>query len=222
MTLILIVIVIATIAYFVLVNKNENQTPSLPSLNEIRYPTIDESQLNDDLSSAVGIDYRNLRNFLAVKDFESAQKETQSLFPKFFYIDLNAINPDPEKTKTPRIPCTDICTIDRLWVKYSEGRFGISVQHEIWINVYQSLYKEKQEFDKREKIESSDDELSFSAQWDAWYKLNDIVGWKSDNFGLIYQGSAPKGHLPVIYSPNNLNHYSAMIGLFLRLRSCLE
>lgn len=205
-----------------LVNKNEDETSSLPNPNEIKYPTFDESQLNDDLSSAVEIDYRNLRNFLAVKDFESANKETKSIFQKISYINLNLSDPDPEKTKIPRIPCTDICTIDRLWVKYSEGRFGISVQDEIWINIYASLYKEKQEFDKREKIESSADELSFSAQFDAWFKLNDILGWKSDNSGLIYQCSAPKGHLPVIYSPSNINHYSALIGLFMRLRICLQ
>jgi GUN4-like len=183
------------------------------------------SDLNDDLSSAVGIDYRNLRNCLAVKDFESANKETKSIFQKISYINLNLSDPDPENMITPRIPCTDICTIDRLWVKYSQGRFGISVQHDIWINIYASLYKEKQEFDKREKIERDADELSFWAQEDAWSKLNDIVGWKSNNFGLIsliYQVSAPQGHLPLIYSPNNINHYSALIGLFIRLRSCLQ
>ncbi len=108
MTLILMVIVIATIAYFILVNKKENQTPSLPNRNEIRYPTIDESQLNDDLSSAVGIDYRNLRKCLAVKDFESANKETKSLFEKISSIDLKLMDTDPQKRKIPRIPCTDI------------------------------------------------------------------------------------------------------------------
>lgn len=205
-----------------LVNKNEDETSSLPSISENKYPIIDESQLNDDLSSAVGIDYRKLRNCLAVKDFESANKETKSIFQKISYIDLNLSDPDPEKTKIPRIPCTDICTIDRLWVKYSEGRFGISVQHEIWINIYASLYKEKQEFDKREKIESNADEISFSAQFDAWFKLNDLLGWKSENSSLIYQCSAPKGHLPVICSPSNINHYAALIGLFMRLRICLQ
>ena len=222
MTLILMVIVIATIAYFVLVNKKENQTPSLPNRNEIRYPTIDESQLNDDLSSAVGIDYRNLRKCLAVKDFESANKETKSIFEKISYMDITLTNPDPQNTKIPRIPCTDIFTIDRLWVKYSEGRFGLSVQFIIWKDIYLRLYDEKEEFNRREKIESSHDELDFLAQSDAFRKFYDIIGWESDNDRLIYQESAPKGHLPAIFRPSNALHYYIMVRLFFRLMSCLQ
>jgi hypothetical protein len=213
------VIVIATIAYFVLVNKKENQTPSLPNRNEIRYPTIDESQLNDDLSSAVGIDYRNLRKCLAVKDFESANKETKSLFEKISSIDLKLMDPDPQKRKIPRIPCTDICTIDRLWVKYSEGRFGFSVQFIIWTDIYLRLYNEKKEFNRREKIESSDDELNFFAQLDAMRKFYDIIGWEDDS-RLIYQESAPEGHLPDIFWHSHPFHYFTMVNVFHRLMSC--
>jgi hypothetical protein len=192
--------------------------------NENKLIEVDESQLNDDLSSAVGIDYRNLRNFLAVKDFESANKETKSLFQKISYINLKVSNPDPEKTNTERIPCTDLCTIDRLWVKYSEERFGISVQQKIQREIFINLYIEKQEFDKREKIERSDEELAQSAGFDTWGKFNEIVGWKSADMGpiYIYEDSAPMGHLPVIYEPHNRHHYSAMIHLFARLRQCLE
>ncbi|MBE9184497.1 GUN4 domain-containing protein [Microcoleus sp. LEGE 07076] len=218
MTLILMVIVIATIAYFVLVNKKENQTPSLPNRNEIRYPTIDESQLNDDLSSAVGIDYRNLRKCLAVKDFESANKETKSLFEKISSIDLDLMDPDPQNRKIPRIPCTDICTIDRLWVKYSEGRFGFSVQFMIWSDIYLRLYNEKKEFNRREKIESSEDELEFSANFDAMYKFYNIIGW-NDSVNRIYQESAPEGHLPSLFWHHPF-HYRTMVGVFHRLMSC--
>jgi len=217
MTLILMVIVIATIAYFVLVNKKENQTPSLPNRNEIRYPTIDESQLNDDLSSAVGIDYRNLRKCLAVKDFESANKETKSLFEKISSIDLDLMDPDPQNRKIPRIPCTDICTIDRLWVKYSEGRFGFSVQFMIWSDIYLRLYNEKKEFNRREKIESSEDELELSANFDAMYKFYNIIGW--DDSRRIYQESAPEGHLPSLFWHHPF-HYRTMVGVFHRLMSC--
>ncbi|HYX15858.1 MAG TPA: GUN4 domain-containing protein [Nostoc sp.] len=30
-------------------------------------------------------------------------------------------------------PCTDLRTIDRLWVKYSNGHFCFSVQKRIWL-----------------------------------------------------------------------------------------
>uniref|UniRef100_A0A0C1NM16 GUN4-like domain-containing protein n=1 Tax=Tolypothrix bouteillei VB521301 TaxID=1479485 RepID=A0A0C1NM16_9CYAN len=32
-------------------------------------------------------------------------------------------------------PCTDLRTIDQLWVKYTNGRFGFSVQKRIWFSV---------------------------------------------------------------------------------------
>jgi hypothetical protein len=32
-------------------------------------------------------------------------------------------------------PCADLQTIDRLWVKYSDGKFGFSVQKQIWLSV---------------------------------------------------------------------------------------
>jgi hypothetical protein len=35
-----------------------------------------------------------------------------------------------EELKT--FPCKDLRTIDRLWVKYSQGKFGFSVQKQIW------------------------------------------------------------------------------------------
>ena len=31
-----------------------------------------------------------------------------------------------------QLPCADIRTIDQLWVKYSDGKFGFSVQKKIW------------------------------------------------------------------------------------------
>ena len=31
-----------------------------------------------------------------------------------------------------QFPCTDLKTIDRLWVNYSNGKFGFSVQKQMW------------------------------------------------------------------------------------------
>jgi len=40
------------------------------------------------------------------------------------------------------IPATDLRTIDQLWVKYSSGKFGFSVQKQIWYEVNQNLLPE--------------------------------------------------------------------------------
>jgi hypothetical protein len=42
------------------------------------------------------------------------------------YLDIESIE---------KFPCTDLGTIDQLWVKYSYGRFGFSVQKRIWESV---------------------------------------------------------------------------------------
>ncbi len=36
-------------------------------------------------------------------------------------------------------PCIDLRTIDQLWVRYSNGRFGFSVQKRIWQSVGENL-----------------------------------------------------------------------------------
>jgi GUN4-like len=78
-------------------------------------------------------------------------------------------------------PCTDLRTIDRLWVKYSNGRFGFSVQKQIYLEV-------------GGKPDGNFDEVTLN-------KLGDRVGWKVDNNWIRYSGvtfstSAPVGHLP--------------------------
>jgi hypothetical protein len=71
-------------------------------------------------------------------------------------------------------------TIDQLWVKYSNGRFGFSVQKRI----YQSLGGTK-EYDESE----------------VWQKFGDKVGWRKKNEWLYYNDltfseKAPEAHLP--------------------------
>jgi len=70
-------------------------------------------------------------------------------------------------------------TIDQLWVKYSNGRFGFSVQKRI----YQSLGGTRQ-YDEK-----------------VWEKFGDKVGWRKNNSWLYYNvltfsEKAPEAHLP--------------------------
>jgi len=78
-----------------------------------------------------------------------------------------------------RFPCEDLRTIDQLWVKYSNGRFGFSVQKRI----YESLGGSR-EYD--EKI---------------WESFGDRVGWRVNNIWLYYNEykfdtPALGGHFP--------------------------
>jgi eukaryotic-like serine/threonine-protein kinase len=84
------------------------------------------------LKSAVGMDYSKLRDLLAAGKWKEADEETLRVM-------LAVAKREDEgwfnKESIDNFPCADLRTIDQLWVKYSNGRFGFSVQKRI----YQSL-----------------------------------------------------------------------------------
>jgi serine/threonine-protein kinase len=132
--------------------------------------------LADDLKSDKGIDYSRLRDLLAAGDWLGADGETADkmllVIGKDFCFEVNT---DDIK----QFPCTDLRTIDRLWVKYSNGHFGFSVQKHIWQEVGGKVDRETEKrFDER-------------------------VGWRVNNkwlgksySELTFSLQAPKGHLP--------------------------
>jgi len=128
------------------------------------------------LVSAVGMDYINLRNLLAAGKWKEADAETERVMLKVAgrekeeWLDSSSID---------KFPCEDLRTIDQLWVKYSNGRFGFSVQKRI----YQSLGGTR-EYDS-----------------EIWLALGDRVGWRVNRYWLDYDElkfntKAPEGHLP--------------------------
>ena len=131
-----------------------------------------------ELKSAVGMDYRKLRDYLAQGKWKEADEETARVMlavakrEKEGWLDDKSID---------NFPCEDLRTIDQLWVKYSGGKFGFSVQKRIY-----------QGFGTREY----NDEI--------WDKFGYKVGWKKGGNWLYYTDitydkKAPEGHLPVLY-----------------------
>jgi O-acetyl-ADP-ribose deacetylase (regulator of RNase III) len=86
----------------------------------------------DRLSCESGIDYTRLRDLLSAGQWLEADLETKAIMLKI---------PDREaegwlrEEDIKNFPCTDLLIIDNLWVEYSQGRFGFSVQKEIWESV---------------------------------------------------------------------------------------
>ena len=82
-----------------------------------------------DLISALGMDYRKLRDLLKTGKWTKADEETRRLMlavtkrEQEGYLGTNSID---------NFPCEDLRTIDYLWVKYSNGKFGFSVQKRIY------------------------------------------------------------------------------------------
>jgi hypothetical protein len=75
------------------------------------------------------MDYRKLRDYLAQGKWKEADEETAWVMlavakrEKEGWLDDEHID---------NFPCEDLSIIDKLWVKYSKGKFGFSVQKRIY------------------------------------------------------------------------------------------
>ena len=88
----------------------------------------------NELTSAVGVDYTKLRDLLAASQWPEADNETGAVMLK---ISRRVTAGWLREEDITEFPCPDLNTIDCLWMKYSQGRFGFSVQSRIWESVGQ-------------------------------------------------------------------------------------
>ncbi|HEY9615039.1 MAG TPA: GUN4 N-terminal ARM-like repeat domain-containing protein [Allocoleopsis sp.] len=125
------------------------------------------------LSSEGGIDYRPLQQLLVKQDFLAADRHTleklcelagpAAVQRKWLYF-----------SEVESFPSTDLQTINTLWFIHSQGKFGFSVQRDLWLSLNKN-----------------------------WEKLWEKIGWKTGNSWTRYPGeftwnlSAPVGHLPL-------------------------
>lgn len=140
----------------------------LTGLEPSNYP------LSVTLKTDYGADYNKLQYLLASGKFKEADIETTHLL-------LWAANREEEGTlnseSVKRFSCTDLRTIDTLWTQHSNGRFGFSVQTQLWKTGQVDL----------EEFVSHIGWLNLSARNnEIWVKYND----------LIFERRAPIGHLP--------------------------
>jgi hypothetical protein len=120
-------------------------------------------QLTNELKSERGIDYTKLRDLLKANNWQEAEQETDKVM-------LKALDEKINREALLKFPCTDLRTIDHLWVKYSNGNFGFSVQRQIYWAVGGNLQTEE-----------------------AWNKFVQRVGWTGS---VTFHTFSPKGHLP--------------------------
>ena len=83
------------------------------------------SQLEDDLM-LLGDRYRyqDLQEYLRNENWFEADKETIRLILAVTAKEIEELTPEDIQ----HFPCNDLMVIDRLWMKYSDGRFGFSPQ----------------------------------------------------------------------------------------------
>ncbi|MEG3845888.1 serine/threonine-protein kinase [Microcoleus sp. herbarium19] len=115
------------------------QTPELPIL-----PTKSAANSAETLSLSVtstfdlnlisrrGVDYTKLRDFLSNKKWKEADRETWTVMCQSLSLEPGTAL---ELTQINQLPCEDLHIADRLWLHYSQGRFGFSVQKQIYESV---------------------------------------------------------------------------------------
>ena len=170
-------------------------------LTYLREPTI--SSVSVQLKSAQGVDYTRLRDLLAAGMWKEADLETRNVM-------LKATKGEKEgyfNKPIDNFPCDDLRTIDYLWVTYSEGRFGFSVQKKIWL-----------------EVGGKDDDKAIG-------KLGDYVGWRNEYYkiwlkyeDLTFNMQARSGHLPGFLGVNVFafmeDRRNLLMGIFSSIENC--
>jgi hypothetical protein len=215
---ILILIVLAVVVYFVLSQSSSNNQASKSSsrtqaskassqnyTNQVDYSNLEIISL--DSSVSIHYNYSHLRDLLAEGKWKEADKETGRLMLAVGNLTVEKkiedgewTHADPDSNRLGMLhffyfPCPDLCTIDRLWLKYSNGRFGFSVQKRIMSEIGEDslsillsalLERSGHTFEKRMEIRDT---------------FEKRIGWYSPSSSKIYNDltfsiSAPYGHLP--------------------------
>jgi serine/threonine-protein kinase len=123
--------------------------------------------------------YAQLETYLANKQWQEADAETDKLILKFAGED-KALNSESSNN----ISCKSLQTIDRLWIDNSDGRFGFTAQK----NAYLATGNEFDEY-----IDSTYEDFGDRVGWrtfGTWKRYKDL------NFQAIDPTITPSGNLP--------------------------
>ena len=161
--------------------------------------------------------YNLLANALASKSWQSADVMTLELIKLALNRQQIVLYPFLTTKEILAIPCVDLARIDELWRRYSNDRFGISIQRDIYLDCGGTLVGDVQ-------LDES------------FKRFQERVGWRDEESWILnWNLSAPKGHLPVLQSRtanangtgfNSVNWVSTgpsyAVHLFRRLQECDE
>jgi hypothetical protein len=148
---------------------------SVPS-TAVVYATLASDTLHYDLALIKPVQCQELENCLKAGKWREADKATASIILKPLIDKVNGneyLIREYIHSYIKSFPGEDLRFINTIWLKYSEGRFGFSIQKNIWKEV--------------------------DEDYDAF---GDSIGWRVDGkwiyySDITYSRKAPLGHLPV-------------------------
>ncbi|BAY14788.1 serine/threonine kinase [Anabaenopsis circularis NIES-21] len=149
-----------------------------------------------DFTEVVSGHYQKLDELLQAKKWKEADLETA----KIIYVISHNELPETSPYRTYRrnyfsseylkvLPRKDLNNINRLWLKYSNGRFGFSVQKRIW------------------KRLGGGSDTTYNSE-EIQEKFGDEVGWRKEGDWVYYSDiyyslRSPSGHLPILFMLNS-------------------
>ncbi|MEO0457757.1 MAG: GUN4 domain-containing protein [Cyanobacteria bacterium P01_A01_bin.114] len=114
--------------------------------------------------------YDQLESLLSEQQWEAADLETESLILQIgWYRDRTIFG--GSYTGLAEFPCEDLATIDSLWRRYSQDKFGLSLQTQIWTAL---------------------DPQDFESEYRMYDAFREQLGWSQTTYSL----EVPVGHLP--------------------------
>lgn len=157
---------------------------------------------NPDPESELHADYSKLERLFAEGKWEEADREAAKIMLQVAgrqsqaWLDRDSIY---------KFPCSDLKKINELWVKYSDGHFGYTVQKPIY-------------------LETGNKPGTFNGR--TYEVFGKRVGWYQNENWLKYDrltfdlGNSPKGHLPAPHRKTTSSGFSPYNYLMDRLTQC--
>ncbi|NEU74400.1 protein kinase [Hassallia byssoidea VB512170] len=150
------------------------------------------------------VDFAQLEDLLKAKQWKQADRQT-------YLVMLQAVDRHKQgwmkAQELSNFPCAVLRKIDQLWKVYSDGKFGLSIQQQIW-----------------RKINSSSVNLDIAT----FCEFGNCVGWRKNDKWLKYDNftfslESQKGHLPSFgYGVQRWDEWqSSCWHLFPRINNCL-
>lgn len=142
---------------------------------------VNQPETETKLASQKSVDYTELRNLLQARQWKESDQET-------YRVMIQAVGGKEgdwfNASNLMHFPSVDLVTINNLWARYSNGKFGFSAQKQIW--------------------QECGSPTGYS---DAWERFGDFVGWRVDAQWITsykdiqFSFAAPRGHLPSWFFP---------------------
>ena len=164
-------------------NTQANTTGNNPSPRTEPKPVTSKKSVISPKNEPTPAIFQNLEALLKAGKWRDADLETWELMLKLTKRQREGWLRLEDVKNFPR---QELRKMDQLWVKYSNGKFGFSVQKQIWLELGGKLDGEPDWDD-----------------WDTFKKLGSRVGWLKNDAWLSYDSytfstNALPGHLPAV------------------------